>query len=279
MASSAPKEARYEDLFDLPPHVVGEIVFGVLHTHRRPAPRHAQAASTLGEALGPPFKRGRGGPGGRLILGTRRVGAMLEAMPVRWLVLVALLLCASCALFVDLGGLSDGAPRDDGGARVDAAVEAGRPDAGGDAGDAGTPIKDAAALPDGAVVFPTNGHAYLLVATGSPIAWSDARSASLSIGGHLATVASQAEHDFLLTLLAASSAREVWIGGTQANGASEPDGGWGWDTGEPLSLGLWGPGEPNNYGDGEACMGLRADGWNDEACASSSVTGYIVELE
>ncbi|NOU26303.1 MAG: Uma2 family endonuclease [Polyangiaceae bacterium] len=68
MASSAPKEARYEDLFELPPHVVGEIVFGVLHTHPRPAPRHAQAASTLGEELGPPFKRGRGGPGGWLIL-------------------------------------------------------------------------------------------------------------------------------------------------------------------------------------------------------------------
>jgi Uma2 family endonuclease len=68
MASSAPKAARYEDLFDLPPHVVGEIVFRVLHTHPRPAPRHAQAASTLGEELGPPFERGRGGPGGWLIL-------------------------------------------------------------------------------------------------------------------------------------------------------------------------------------------------------------------
>jgi hypothetical protein len=205
---------------------------------------------------------------------------MVERMPTRWLLFVALLLCASCALFVDLSGLSDGAPRDDGGARVDGAVEAGRPDAGGgEAGDAGTPIKDATALPDGAVVFPNNGHAYLLVAASSPIDWSDARSASLALGGHLATVSSQAEHDFLLTLLAASSAREVWIGGTQANGASEPDGGWGWDNGEPLTLGLWGPGEPNNYADAEACMGLRADGWNDEGCANGAVTGHIVEIE
>lgn len=30
----------------------------------RPARRHTIAASNLGEELGPPFKRGRGGPGG-----------------------------------------------------------------------------------------------------------------------------------------------------------------------------------------------------------------------
>jgi len=33
-----------------------------------PASRHARAASTLGEELGPPFNRGRGGPGGWIIL-------------------------------------------------------------------------------------------------------------------------------------------------------------------------------------------------------------------
>lgn len=43
-------------------------MFGVLHANPRPAPKHAQAATTLGEELGPPFKRGRGGPGGWLLL-------------------------------------------------------------------------------------------------------------------------------------------------------------------------------------------------------------------
>lgn len=60
--------ATYENLLALPSHVVGEIVFGNLYASPRPAPRQAQAASTLGEGLGPPFKRGRGGPGGWLIL-------------------------------------------------------------------------------------------------------------------------------------------------------------------------------------------------------------------
>jgi Uma2 family endonuclease len=68
MADPARRSATYDDLLALPAHVVGQIVFGVLHAHPRPAPKHAQAATTLGEELGPPFKRGRGGPGGWLIL-------------------------------------------------------------------------------------------------------------------------------------------------------------------------------------------------------------------
>lgn len=51
-----------------PPNVVAEIVGGVLHTMPRPARRHTIAATNLGEELGPPFKRGRGGPGGWVIL-------------------------------------------------------------------------------------------------------------------------------------------------------------------------------------------------------------------
>lgn len=43
-------------------------MFGVLHAFPRPAPKHVMAASSLGEELGPPFHRSRGGPGGWLIL-------------------------------------------------------------------------------------------------------------------------------------------------------------------------------------------------------------------
>jgi len=65
---STRRYATHDDLVALPSHVVGEIVFGALYASLRPAPRNAQAASTLGEELGPPFKRGRGGPGGWMIL-------------------------------------------------------------------------------------------------------------------------------------------------------------------------------------------------------------------
>ena len=60
--------ATYADIEALPRHMVGELVGGVLHAHPRPALPHALAASALGEELGPPFKRGRGGPGGWMIL-------------------------------------------------------------------------------------------------------------------------------------------------------------------------------------------------------------------
>jgi hypothetical protein len=68
MAASNQRPATYDDILALPPGVNGQIVFGVLHAHSRPAPKLAQAASTLGEELGPPFKRGRERPGGWLIL-------------------------------------------------------------------------------------------------------------------------------------------------------------------------------------------------------------------
>ena len=52
----------------VPDHLVAEIVDGELHTSPRPAPLHSVAASELGAELGPPFSRGRGGPGGWWIL-------------------------------------------------------------------------------------------------------------------------------------------------------------------------------------------------------------------
>lgn len=60
--------ATYADIEALPPHVVGEILFGVLHTHPRPTPRHGMSAGELGYELTGPFGRGRGGPGGWIFL-------------------------------------------------------------------------------------------------------------------------------------------------------------------------------------------------------------------
>jgi Uma2 family endonuclease len=68
MAEPARRSATYEELCALPATMIGQIVFGVLHAHPRPAPKHARAATTLSEEVGPPFNRGRGGPGGWVIL-------------------------------------------------------------------------------------------------------------------------------------------------------------------------------------------------------------------
>ncbi len=67
-ADPAKRPAGYEDVLAAPEHRVAEVLAGQLHTSPRPAAPHAAAASVLGEELGPPFKRGRGGPGGWLLL-------------------------------------------------------------------------------------------------------------------------------------------------------------------------------------------------------------------
>src|SRR6476646_4505786 len=67
-ARSSQTPDTYADIEALPPNQVGEIVRGVLYANPRPASPHAAAASAVGEELGPPFKRGRGGPGGWVIL-------------------------------------------------------------------------------------------------------------------------------------------------------------------------------------------------------------------
>lgn len=68
MVDPARRRATYDEVLAAPAHKVAEIVDGGLHLHPRPALPHAAAATALAEELGPPFKRGRGGPGGWLLL-------------------------------------------------------------------------------------------------------------------------------------------------------------------------------------------------------------------
>jgi Uma2 family endonuclease len=68
MGDPAKRRATYEDLLTAPEHVVAEVVNGVLHTQPRPAAPHARASTRLGAELGGPFDRGKGGPGGWIIL-------------------------------------------------------------------------------------------------------------------------------------------------------------------------------------------------------------------
>ncbi|HEV7254618.1 MAG TPA: Uma2 family endonuclease [Mesorhizobium sp.] len=64
MAEPAKQRATYADLEAVPPHLVAEIIDGLLITHPRPSPRHSLAANSLADELTSPFQKGRGGPGG-----------------------------------------------------------------------------------------------------------------------------------------------------------------------------------------------------------------------
>src|SRR5262249_9141538 len=68
MTAAAKRGATYEDLLRVPEQLIAEIVHGVLYTNPRPAIPHARATSVLGADLGAPFDRGRGGPGGGILL-------------------------------------------------------------------------------------------------------------------------------------------------------------------------------------------------------------------
>lgn len=68
MGDPAPRLATYEDVLAAPPHMIAQLVNGELHLQPRPAGPHGVVASGLGMDLGNPFQRGRGGPGGWIII-------------------------------------------------------------------------------------------------------------------------------------------------------------------------------------------------------------------
>lgn len=68
MSDAASRPADYDDVLAAPAHQVAEVVNGTLHLSPRPASPHTWACTALGDELGPPFRRGKGGPGGWIIL-------------------------------------------------------------------------------------------------------------------------------------------------------------------------------------------------------------------
>lgn len=67
-AEPARRHASYDDVLQAADNVVAEVLNGDLYTSPRPAGPHAEAASVLGMDVGGAFHRGRGGPGGWIIL-------------------------------------------------------------------------------------------------------------------------------------------------------------------------------------------------------------------
>jgi len=68
MLQTKKRPATYADIEALPPNMVGEIIFGVLHAHPRQAPRHAVATNAIATKISEPFQFGGGGPGGWIFM-------------------------------------------------------------------------------------------------------------------------------------------------------------------------------------------------------------------
>ena len=98
---------------------------------------------------------------------------------------------------------------------------------------------NASSVPDDAVVF--NGHSYK--AFDESMTWTQAKAYCESLGGHLVTITSQAENDFVASLIAPGTKGLYWLGGYEKD---RFDGAWTWVTNEPWSYTNWANGEPNN---------------------------------
>lgn len=95
----------------------------------------------------------------------------------------------------------------------------------------------------GPISNPSNGHSFLLLAASS---WTAAEAEALTLGGHLATVRSSAENQWLIDTftLSGTENRRLWIGLNDAT----TEGTFEWTSGEPVTFTNWTTGEPNNLG-------------------------------
>lgn len=117
-----------------------------------------------------------------------------------------------------------------------------------------------ALLPAQAVdVFNYGGHSYFLT---EELLWPDAEAAAQAAGGHLVTVNDAAEQQWLTDTFTGNS---YWIGLYQLPDSVEPDQGFVWVSGEPVTYTNWVGTEPNDYST-ETYVAMNEHypgGWND----------------
>ena len=82
-----------------------------------------------------------------------------------------------------------------------------------------------------------NGHSYKLFSGGKT--WTEAKAYCEKLGGHLVTITTQNEQEYIQTLISDSSLRSFFIGGEKKDGSFQ------WITGEPFVYTYWYPGQPS----------------------------------
>jgi hypothetical protein len=124
------------------------------------------------------------------------------------------------------------------------------------------------------VFFGGTGSYYDFIA--GSLTWDAARvdataQTYLGISGHLATLTSLQEDQFIRTTFATQTNNVVgpWIG------ADWDGSGWHWVTGEAFVYSGWNAGEPSFDGD---AIHFSGGGWNDVPRTSTGTIGYLVEF-
>lgn len=158
----------------------------------------------------------------------------------------------------------------------------------------------------GAVPIQWSSNSHYYEAVFAPyLSWTSARAAAeaasyLGSNGHLATITSQEENDFIFNQLAIEE-KPYWLGGFQTRDAVEPAGKWQWVNNEgffwddaPLLFANWSDGEPNNltlddedalnfaFFDSVQTLDHKASGkWNDAPMGWTEYSdgGYVIEWD
>ncbi len=123
-----------------------------------------------------------------------------------------------------------------------------------------------------------NGHSYCVfnLSAGWDGEWAAAKRYCESVGGHLATITSKEENEYVYQFMKDSGYNDAFFGFTD----EEEEGVWKWVTSEPVSYTNWKEGEPNNDVGGEDYAMFYhnyADKWNDGAFGD--LKAFICEWE
>lgn len=138
-------------------------------------------------------------------------------------------------------------------------------------------------LPEDSIEF--NGHTYKYYEESTD--WYSAKEVCEGYGGHLVTITSVEENDFLIRNLPNFNRSFYWIGATDET----QEGIWEWTTGETFSFNNWSKNSPNNNHLKEHYAGLMSKeenydnyptpigSWNDFEILPSDKSGFICEWD
>ena len=111
------------------------------------------------------------------------------------------------------------------------------------------------------IINPDTNHSYQVIS--SEMTWTQAYNHCMNSGGHLATLTSSSENDYVYNKLVKPINHYCWLGGTDI----KTEGDWRWITGETWKYTNWASGEPNNYCANEQYLHTykgKSNAWNDQ---------------
>ena len=120
-----------------------------------------------------------------------------------------------------------------------------------------------------------NGNVYMVF--DENMTWIEASKICEAAGGHLATVTSAKENEFVQTLCLKGNSNQYYLGSTD----TYTEGIWSWVNGESFVYNNWSDGEPNSANRSESYLAMYSESgkWSDETDCSMSDVGFVCEWE